>query len=166
VIDRKAFPVVDNIIRHIIHERHRHQRENFLNNKKGTHWNDIEKRRKYVNSQCTEKRERRMKTINKFIKLKNPLIEKLYNDELRPIWTDNKYHSLKVSETDDENPNKTRKRVYSNDKFTPDEEEAPVNAPSWTRNGYNGSLKSFAKRYISIHYSPSPFRNNNIREKD
>ncbi|CAG8680359.1 11806_t:CDS:2 [Funneliformis caledonium] len=91
--------------------------------------------------------------------------------------------NLEVSETDDENPNKrkiiirdlkwrsstlriflrefidndfnparrTRKRVYSNDKFTPDEEEAPVNTP---------------KRYISIHYSPSPFRNNNIREKD
>ncbi|CAG8537864.1 16371_t:CDS:2 [Funneliformis caledonium] len=131
-------------------------------------------------------------------KLKNPLIEKLYNDELRPIWTDNKYYSPEVSETDDENPNKRkivirdlkwrsltlriflrefidnnfnlirriRKWVYSNDKFTPDEEEAPVNAPSWTKNGYNGSLKSFAERYISIHYSLSSFRNNNIREKD
>ena len=53
-IDKKTFPIVDSIIRHIIHERHRHQREDFLNKKRSDDWNDSEKRRKHANSRRTE----------------------------------------------------------------------------------------------------------------
>ena len=42
-IDRNIFPVDDGIIRHIIHERHRHQREELLNRAKSIKWNDNEK---------------------------------------------------------------------------------------------------------------------------
>lgn len=57
-INRATFPVVDSIIRHIIHERHRHQREEFLNKDRGTEWIDMTKRRKHANSRRTEVRKR------------------------------------------------------------------------------------------------------------
>ena len=53
-INKKIFPVVDGIIKHIIHERHRHQREKTLNSERGTDWNDTEKRRKHANSQHSD----------------------------------------------------------------------------------------------------------------
>ena len=53
-INKKTFPVTDGIIKHIIHEQHRHQRETFLNKKKSDNWNDIEKRRKHANSRRTD----------------------------------------------------------------------------------------------------------------
>ena len=42
-INKKIFSVVDSIIKHIIHERHRHQREKTFNSKRETEWNDTEK---------------------------------------------------------------------------------------------------------------------------
>ena len=42
-INKKIFPVVDGIIKHIIHERHRYQREKTLNSERGTDWNDTKK---------------------------------------------------------------------------------------------------------------------------
>jgi hypothetical protein len=53
-INRKVFPVSDTIIKHIIHERHRHQRENLMNKDRGDEWNDLEKRRKHGNSRRNE----------------------------------------------------------------------------------------------------------------
>ena len=44
-----------------------------------------------------------MGTIQKFKRLKNPLIKKFRNSQLRPLQTDNRYHSPELSETDDEN---------------------------------------------------------------
>ena len=49
-INKNIFQVDDGIIRHIIHERHRHQREELLNRTRSTDWNDKEKRRKHANS--------------------------------------------------------------------------------------------------------------------
>ena len=50
LINKKIFPVIDGIIKHIIHEHHWHQREKNLNNKRRTDWNDTKKWRKYANS--------------------------------------------------------------------------------------------------------------------
>ncbi|CAG8709012.1 16398_t:CDS:2, partial [Rhizophagus irregularis] len=55
-----------------------------------------------------EKRERRNKTIDKLKKLKDRLINKFHTNELRPLQTDNRYHSPEVSETDSDNPNKRK----------------------------------------------------------
>jgi hypothetical protein len=53
-LNKKTFPVTDGIIKHIIHERHRHQREHNNNRLRGTSWNDREKRRKHANTRRTD----------------------------------------------------------------------------------------------------------------
>jgi hypothetical protein len=53
-INKKAFPVSDSIIKRIIHERHRHQREEVLKRKKGDEWNDFQRRRKHANARRHE----------------------------------------------------------------------------------------------------------------
>ena len=49
-LNKKVFPVADSVIKHIIHERHRHQRERFLRESRSSEWNDYENRRKHANS--------------------------------------------------------------------------------------------------------------------
>ena len=46
--------------------------------------------------------------MDKLLRLKDPLIKKFYKEELKPLQTDNKYHSPEVSETDNEVPNKRK----------------------------------------------------------
>src|SRR5207245_10859924 len=53
-LNKKTFPVTDDIIKHIIHERHRHQREHNNNRLCGTVWVDREKRRKHANTRRTD----------------------------------------------------------------------------------------------------------------
>ncbi|CAG8671621.1 16930_t:CDS:2, partial [Funneliformis caledonium] len=77
-INKQTFPVVDGVIK------------------------------KHANSRHAEKRERQAKTIDKLARIDDRLVGKLYNDELQPILTDNQYHSLEASETDDDNPNKRK----------------------------------------------------------
>jgi len=48
--NKKFFPVADGVIKHVIHERHRHQREELLNARRGANWIDNDKRRKHANS--------------------------------------------------------------------------------------------------------------------
>jgi hypothetical protein len=48
-INKDIFPVDDGIIRHIIYERHHHQREELLNRTRSEMWLDIKKRQKYAN---------------------------------------------------------------------------------------------------------------------
>ena len=43
---------------------------------------------------------------------------------------------------------RTRKRVYDDTQFTASENEAPVNAPKWTRSGYTRSLRSLVEKHI------------------
>ena len=57
-INKKIFPVADSIIKYIIHERHRHQRETLLNRKKGSEWNDADERRKHANSRRNDVRKK------------------------------------------------------------------------------------------------------------
>lgn len=53
-INKKSFPVSNGIIKHIIHERHRHQREIYNHRNRDANWNDQEKRRKHANSRRNE----------------------------------------------------------------------------------------------------------------
>ena len=46
--------MTDGIIKHIIHERHRHQREHNNNRLRDTVWVDWEKRRKHANTRRTD----------------------------------------------------------------------------------------------------------------
>uniref|UniRef100_U9TX17 Uncharacterized protein n=1 Tax=Rhizophagus irregularis (strain DAOM 181602 / DAOM 197198 / MUCL 43194) TaxID=747089 RepID=U9TX17_RHIID len=50
-----------------------------------------------------EKRERRSKIIDKLTTLKDRLVDKFYNDELRPVQTKNRYHNPEELETDEDN---------------------------------------------------------------
>ncbi|CAG8725303.1 5608_t:CDS:2, partial [Rhizophagus irregularis] len=49
-INKKFFPVTDGIIKHVIHERHRHQQEELLNARRGANWVENDKRRRHANS--------------------------------------------------------------------------------------------------------------------
>ena len=46
--------MTDGIIKYIIHERHRHQREHNINRLRGAAWVDREKRRKHANTRRTD----------------------------------------------------------------------------------------------------------------
>ncbi|UZO13355.1 uncharacterized protein OCT59_004855 [Rhizophagus irregularis] len=49
-INKKFFPVTDGVIKHVIHERHQHQREELLNARRGANWVENDKRRRHANS--------------------------------------------------------------------------------------------------------------------
>jgi len=59
-LNKNIFSVDDSIIRHIIHERHRHQREESINRTRSEMWNDNEKRRKHANSRRSDVSENRV----------------------------------------------------------------------------------------------------------
>ena len=64
---------------------------------------------------------------------------------------------------------RTRKREFNYEEFAPDEEKAPVNAPGWTRSGYNGSLRSYIEKQIGTFSSSSspPFEDlNDVNNRD
>ncbi|UZO12042.1 uncharacterized protein OCT59_003592 [Rhizophagus irregularis] len=113
--------------------------------------------------------------INNLKKINDPLIEKFSNEELRPIITENGYHSPEISESEDEQNiivmhnlrwrsstlrrflyyvdsnttkgDKKRERVYKPSEYV--EETAPNSAPSWTKSGYDGPLKNPVAKAIS-----------------
>ncbi|CAG8438630.1 10632_t:CDS:2 [Funneliformis caledonium] len=165
-----------------IYKCHHHQREEFLNQKRSVEWTDNDKKRKHANSRYIEKRERQARTISKLIRLDDQLLEKFYNDEIQPVFTDNQYYSPKVSETDDEcskqkivirdikwqssTVRRMRKRMYNYVEFAPNEEKAPVNAPAWTKTEYNRLLKSYIGRYSNVNYSPIHEDMNNVKEEN
>ncbi|GET63883.1 hypothetical protein GLOIN_2v1485492 [Rhizophagus irregularis DAOM 181602=DAOM 197198] len=110
------------------------------------------------------KRKKRSKMINNLKKINDPLIEKFSNEELRPIITENGYHSPEISESEDEQNiilrrflyyvdsnttkgDKKRERVYKPSEYV--EETAPNSAPSWTKSGYDGPLKNPVAKAIS-----------------
>jgi len=53
-INKNIFSVSDGVIKHIVHERHRHQRELLLNSERDANWKDLEKRRKHANSRRSD----------------------------------------------------------------------------------------------------------------
>ena len=121
--------MTDGIIKYIIHERHRHQRKRNNNRLRGTVWNDREKRRKHGNTRVSKQSgyfclyflfyynfllfyylEKESKETGhcKLIENGDRLVNKFRPDELQEVWTDNRYHSLEVSETDEENSSKRK----------------------------------------------------------
>ncbi|GBC13443.2 hypothetical protein GLOIN_2v1779672 [Rhizophagus irregularis DAOM 181602=DAOM 197198] len=186
-INKKFFPVTDGIIKHVIHERHRHQQEELLNARRGANWKR-ERRSKIIDKLTTLKdrlkRERRSKIIDKLTTLKDRLVDKFYDDELRPVRTENRYHSLEESETDEDNPNKRKivirdlkwrsssvsirviftnraassksRRVRNREysNYATNKIDAPINALRWTKDGYNGSLKQLIEKYSKNKCSP------------
>ena len=52
-----------------------------------------------------------------------------------------------------------RTRVYDTSNFATGETKAPLNAPRWTKSGYNGSMKAVIKRAVSKY-------NNNSKDSD
>ncbi|GET54822.1 hypothetical protein GLOIN_2v1485492 [Rhizophagus irregularis DAOM 181602=DAOM 197198] len=140
-LDLDTYTIGEGVIYEMIHQRHHHKRDNL--------W----------------KRKKRSKTINNLKKINDPLIEKFSNEELRPIITENGYHSPEISESEDERNiiilrrflyyvdsnttkgDKKRERVYKPSEYV--EETAPNSAPSWTKSGYNGPLKNPVAKAIS-----------------
>ncbi|GET54637.1 hypothetical protein GLOIN_2v1485492 [Rhizophagus irregularis DAOM 181602=DAOM 197198] len=150
-LDLDTYPIGEGVIYEMIHQRHRHKRDNL------------------------QKRKKRSKTINNLKKINDPLIEKFSNEELRPIITENGYHSPEISESEDERNiiivrnlrwrsstlrrflyyvdsnitkgDKKREQVYKPSEYV--EETAPNSAPSWTKSGYDGPLKNPIAKAIS-----------------
>jgi len=48
-----------------------------------------------------------------------------------------------------------RTRVYDTSNFATGETKAPLNAPRWTKSGYNGSMKTVIKRAVSKYNNNS-----------
>ncbi|GBC12551.2 hypothetical protein GLOIN_2v1485492 [Rhizophagus irregularis DAOM 181602=DAOM 197198] len=140
-LDLDTYTIGEGVIYEMIYQRHRHKRDNL--------W----------------KRKKRSKTINNLKKINDPLIEKFSNEELRPIITENGYHSPEISESEDERNiivlrrflyyvdsnttkgDKKRERVYKPSEYV--KETAPNSAPSWTKSGYDGPLKNPVAKAIS-----------------
>ncbi|GBC49504.2 hypothetical protein GLOIN_2v1485492 [Rhizophagus irregularis DAOM 181602=DAOM 197198] len=136
-LDLDTYTIGEGVIYEMIHQRHRHKRDNL------------------------RKRKKRSKTINNLKKINDPLIEKFSNEELRPIITENGYHSPEISESEDDTlrrflyyvdsnttkGDKKRERVYKPGEYV--EETAPNSAPSWTKSGYDGPLKNPVAKAIS-----------------
>ncbi|GES89733.1 zinc finger protein 318 isoform X1 [Rhizophagus clarus] len=84
VLDTKAYLISENVLYEMIHQHHRHQREDLLNKNKAEH-------------------ERTKKT-----RRNDPVISKLKKSELNPIVMENVYHSPEESEVDpDSDSNET-----------------------------------------------------------
>ncbi|CAB4391292.1 unnamed protein product [Rhizophagus irregularis] len=100
-LDLDTYPIGEGVIYEMIHQRHCHKRDNLRVKNKSE--NDIKKETgwKYQNSRRLKKRKKRSKTINNLRNLNDPLIQKFSNEELRPIITENSYHSPEISESED-----------------------------------------------------------------
>ncbi|GET62072.1 hypothetical protein GLOIN_2v1485492 [Rhizophagus irregularis DAOM 181602=DAOM 197198] len=136
-LDLDTYTIGEGVIYEMIHQRHRHKRDNL------------------------RKRKKRSKTIINLKKINDLLIEKFSNEELRPIITENGYHSPEISESEDDTlrrflyyvdsnttkGDKKRERVYKPSEYV--EETAPNSAPSWTKSGYDGPLKNPVAKAIS-----------------
>ncbi|PKK44622.1 hypothetical protein RhiirC2_804052 [Rhizophagus irregularis] len=81
-INKKLFSVTDSVIKHVIYERYRHQREELLNARRNANWVENDKRRWHANFRQSDKLERRSKIIDKLTTLKDRLVDKFYNNEL------------------------------------------------------------------------------------
>jgi hypothetical protein len=119
-LDLVTYPIGEGVIYEMIHQRHRHKRDNLRVKNKSE--NDIKKEigQKHQNSRRSEvninvkftnhpnhhylftsfKIEKRLKIVNNLRNLNNPLIQKFSNKELQPLITENGYHSPKISESD------------------------------------------------------------------
>ena len=130
-LDMETFPVSESIVREMIHNRHKHQREEYKIKQKSESFQDQRKRKKHMTSRrndvsneivllsffchshyfITQKRKNRANTIRHLENVNDPLIMLFEESELRPIKDNAIYHSPEISETDDENNERKRKIV-------------------------------------------------------
>ncbi|CAB5319889.1 unnamed protein product [Rhizophagus irregularis] len=125
VLDTNAYPVSEGVLYEMIHQCHRHQREDLLKKEKSESERTEETKRKHGNSRRSE----------------------LKKSELNPIMLENAYYSPEKSEVDSDNDSNENRIVIRDIKWRSDcyalgEETAPLNAPRWTRSGYKGSMLS------------------------
>ncbi|PKY57595.1 hypothetical protein RhiirA4_429099 [Rhizophagus irregularis] len=103
-LDLDMYPISEAIVYDMIHNRHKHQREEFLKKQKETSFQDEQARRKHMNSRRNDKRINRANVINHLKEIDDPLVKMFKIKELLPIKNNSLYHSPEISETDDENP--------------------------------------------------------------
>ncbi|GBC08459.1 hypothetical protein RclHR1_08130002 [Rhizophagus clarus] len=104
VLDTKAYLISENVLYEMIHQHHRHQREDLLNKNKAEH----ERTKKTRRSMQILAEARRANMITHLQLLDDPVISKLKKSELNPIVMENVYHSPEESEVDpDSDSNET-----------------------------------------------------------
>ncbi|CAG8751727.1 16753_t:CDS:2, partial [Funneliformis caledonium] len=69
------------IIKHMIHERHCHQREEHLKENRGSNWNDVEKRRKHVNARHSKLRDFLRNYIDTIVSKDLRTRKRIYNND-------------------------------------------------------------------------------------
>ncbi|CAG8547468.1 26920_t:CDS:2 [Dentiscutata erythropus] len=111
-LDKETFPVVSGIIYKMLHQRHRHQRDEFIKGQKSPTEVDNHKRRRHKNGRRDAKRKQRAKTIDHLFELKELLrnyVDKIHNE------------MSKVKPT----------RIRSHGPGFASEDKPPINAPKW-----------------------------------
>ncbi|GBC16571.2 hypothetical protein GLOIN_2v1772262 [Rhizophagus irregularis DAOM 181602=DAOM 197198] len=98
VLDTNTYPVSEGVLYEMIHQRHRHQREDLLKKEKSEFERTEETKRKHGNSRRSEKRIRRTNMVRHLQLLDDPIVSKLKKSELNPIMLENAYHSPEESE--------------------------------------------------------------------
>ncbi|CAG8706800.1 15732_t:CDS:2, partial [Dentiscutata heterogama] len=101
-LDKTIFPVVDCIIYKILHQLHRHRKDEFITEQKLAIVVDKHKRRKHNNRYVDFKRKRRAKMIDHLSEVNDKLIRKIAKKDLMKLQTSNHYHSPEISEMDEE----------------------------------------------------------------
>ncbi|CAB5194663.1 unnamed protein product [Rhizophagus irregularis] len=103
VLDTNAYPVSEGVLYEMIHQRHRHQREDLLKKEKSESERTEETKRKHGNSRRSKKRIRRTNMVRHLQLLDDPIVSKLKKSELNPIMLENAYHSPEEFEVDSDN---------------------------------------------------------------
>ncbi|CAG8578709.1 36881_t:CDS:2 [Racocetra persica] len=93
-LDKATFLVVDSIIYKMLHQRHRHQRDEFIKEQKPATEVDNHKRRRHKNGHVD--------AVHHLFEVNDKLIRKIAKEDLMKLQTSNCYHSSKISETDKE----------------------------------------------------------------
>ncbi|RGB32160.1 hypothetical protein C1646_790926 [Rhizophagus diaphanus] len=168
-LDLDIYPISEAIVYDMIHNRHKHQREEFLKKQKETFFQDEQARRKHMNSRRND------------IKIDDPLVKMFKIKELLPIKSNSLYHSPEILETNDENPGqkkivtrdlkwrsstlryflrdyidrifsksskvlKKRTQIHNSINFYDKERTKLFQAPNWTISGYTSSLKTAVQK--------------------
>ncbi|PKY34831.1 hypothetical protein RhiirB3_454935, partial [Rhizophagus irregularis] len=149
-LDLDMYPISEAIVYDMIHNRHKYQREEFLKKQKETSFQDEQARRKHMNSRRNDKRTNRANVIDHLKEIDDPLVKMFKIKELLPIKSNSLYHSLEISEMDDEN---LEFHITISDisififvNFYDKERTKPFQAPNWTISGYTGSLKTAVQK--------------------
>jgi hypothetical protein len=133
-LDSEMFPVGEGIVYEMIHNRHKHQHEEYLKSLQSSIYRDEQARQKHQNSRRNDisnesflfdlcfliillyilqlqKRTNYAKTIEHLVAIYDPLIQIFKEKELWLIKEVTQYHSPNVSESDEKNSEHKRKII-------------------------------------------------------